>query len=140
MKLNLDRLPASVRRLADILGQDAALALVLHYGGRTLWPAKSGAAYAELAECLGETAAQAFVRHFREPVRIAKCDHATRAVVREGIRTEFDRLIASGYSANAAVYALAGQPPHRFTDRHIWRVLKRTDPGRVIDAGQAELF
>ena len=136
MKLNLAKLPRNARVLADLLGLEATLALVRHYGGRTIWPAKGGAAYAALAEAIGEAAAARFVRHFREPVSIPQCDAAMRAAEREAIRAEFDTLTRTGLSARAAVARLAT----RYTDRHVWRILSSTDDGEIRDAGQAELF
>lgn len=136
MKLNLAKLPRNARLLADLIGLEATLALVQHYGGRTIWPAKGGAAYAELAEHIGEVAAQKFVRHFREPVFVPRCDEAIRAVEREAIRTEFDKLTRGGLSARQAVAQLATH----YTDRHVWRILSSTDDGEIRDAGQSELF
>jgi len=136
VKLNLARLPRNARLLADLLGLEATLALVQAYGGRSIWPAKGGAAYAALAETIGEPAAAKFVRHFREPVFVPRCDEAIRAAQREAIRAEFDALTRGGLSARQAVARLAV----RYTDRHVWRILSSTDDGEIRDAGQAELF
>lgn len=140
MKLNLAKLPRNARLLANLFGLESTLAIVQHYGGRSIWPAKGGAAYAELAEKIGESAAAKFVRHFREEVFIPRCDEAIRAVEREAIRTEFDRLTQGDLSARQAVAQLAGRPPFFYTDRHVWRILSSTDDGEIRDAGQSELF
>lgn len=139
MRINLDLLPASVRFLVGLVGQEPALALVTARGGLTIWPHREGAGYAELAEIMGEAAASKFVAHYREEIAIPKCDAALRAAVREAIRTEFDRLTAAGHSARAAVAQLAGRPPYRYTDRHVWRILGRQETGQIVGE-QAELF
>lgn len=141
MKLALDRLPETVRRIAEVIGMDAALALVLHYGGKTVWPAKHGAQRAHLAEILGEAAAEKFTATWREPVPIPLCQRAARAVAQDALRAEFDRLTRAGASARAAVAKLANRPPLHHTDRHIWRLLGQSDVGGPVqDAGQGELF
>lgn len=140
MKLYLAKLPRNARLLADLIGLEATLALVRHYGGRSIWPAKGGADYAAMAEKIGEGPAAKFVRHFREEVSIPKCEDAIRAVVREEIRAEFDRLTKRGLSARRAVAQLAGQPPYHYTDRWLWAILSKTEAGEVHDAGQGELF
>lgn len=136
MKLNLAKLPRNARLLADLIGLEPTMALVQAYGGRSIWPAKGGAAYAALAEAIGEPAAARFVRHFREEVFIPRCDEAIRAVEREAIRTEFDTLTKSGMSARAAVAQLS----RRYTDRHVWRILSSTDEGEIRTTDQGELF
>lgn len=140
MQIDLNRLPGSIKFLTGLVGEEAALALVLAFGGRSIWPHSEGAGFAALAEVMGEPAARKFVAHYREEVSIPKCDAALRAAVRLAIRTEFDRLTRAGLSARAAVAQLAGQPPYRYTDRHVWRVLGRVDEGQVVGVGQAELF
>lgn len=140
MKLNLDRLPRTVKLLADILGQEAALALVQAYGGQTIWPAKGGAAYAALAETIGEPAAAKLVKHWREPLSVPLCHSALRAVLRDYVRAEFDQLTGEGLSARKAIAAMAGKPPHRYTDRYIWTVLSSVEGGGTFDTHQSELF
>ena len=142
MKLAAELLPLSVRRLAEQIGLAATLALVMHYAGKTIWPARTGAQRAHLAEIMGEAAAEKFTQIYREPFTVPLCRDAARAVAQDAIRAEFDRLTRNeGYSARAAVSALANTPPLYHTDRHIWRLLGQTDTGgQVIDARQTELF
>jgi len=141
MRLALDRLPQTVLRIAEVIGMDAALALVLHYAGRTIWPAKHGAQRAHLAELMGEAAAEVFTTHYRDPVSIPLCRAAARAVAQDALRAEFDRLTGEGASARAAVAALVNRPPLHHCERHIWRLLGQADHGGdVVETGQAELF
>lgn len=140
MKLALDHLPASARRIAEVIGLEATLALVGEYGCRTIWPWKDGADRAHLAEIIGEAAAEALTRHYREPISVPKCDGALRAAVHADIRAEFDTRTRAGESARAVVASLAGRPPLRYTDRHIWRLLNGVDAGEVVELGQGRLF
>ncbi|MDP2432915.1 MAG: hypothetical protein Q8O33_12895 [Pseudomonadota bacterium] len=142
MKLALDRLPQTVRRIAEVVGMDAALALVLHYGGKTVWPAKHGAQRAHLAEIMGEAEAEKFTTTWREPVPIPLCQRAARAVAQDALRAEFDRLTrVEKHSARAAVAQLANRPPLHHTARHIWRLLGQAEVGGAVqEAGQGELF
>lgn len=140
MKINLERLPRTARLLAEIVGHEAMLAMVQAYGGRTIWPAKRGEDFAALAGIMGEEAAHAFVAHYRDPVYVPRCDGAIRAAMRDYVRSEFDGLVRGGMSARKAVAALAGRPPHRYTDRYIWTILSTVEDGQVVDASQSDLF
>lgn len=146
MKLALDHLPRTARMLAEVIGLPATLALVLAYRGRTLLPPKGLQRpgiirLAELEEKIGPEAAGKLAAHFREPIAIPTCLHAIRMAVHEDIRAEFDRLTRQeGYSARAAVDALAGRPPLFYTDRHVWRILSQAGGGEVVEMGQGELF
>lgn len=139
MRLSIDRLPKTVRLLAEVIGLQATLQLVNAFGGQTIWPAKGGAGYAALAEVIGEESAAKLVAHFRETIHISKCSAAVLAVVHDQVRSEFDRLTQSGHSARAAVSLLVRSSG--YTDRHIWRLLSQSDTGeQVVDTIQAELF
>lgn len=147
MKLDLDRLPASARLYAELIGLEATISLVKAYGGRRLWPHRDGPMFTELAGHIGEQAAGILAAHFREWIAIPTCDLALRAVLRDGVRAEFDRLTHDeGLSARKAVAALAGQPPHRYTERYIWTILSSVETGRLeeVEAGrntnQMDLF
>lgn len=141
MKLAVDHLPLSARRIAEVVGVPATLALVLAFPGKTIWPAKNGADRARLAEVMGEAAADKLVRAFREPLWIPRCVEAIRGAVQADIRAEFDRRTRAGESARSVVSDLAGRPPLAYTDRHVWRVLKGADAGgEVVDTSQADLF
>ncbi len=139
MKFALDALPRTARALAEVIGLEATLALVAGYGGRTIWPWKAGAERAALAEVIGEEAADRLTRHYREPIAIPKCDDALRQAVQADIRAEFDTRTRAGESARSVVADLSGRPPFRYTDRHIWRVLKGLDAGEVVEV-QGALF
>jgi hypothetical protein len=134
VKLNLDLLPESARLYVALIGLEPTIALIQHYGGRILWPAKSGEDHDDLVARLGEVAAGKLVAHFREYIRVPACQAAMRAVARDWVRAEFDRLTQEeGLSARKAVARLAGQPPHRYTERYIWTILSSVEAGRVQD-------
>ena len=139
MKLNLDRLPASMRLIVELIGLPAVLRLVGEYGGTTLWPAHSGPNGAHLAEVLGEAPATALCKHFRDPIYIPLCRAALIAVEHDAIRTEGDELERSGLSARDAVAHLARK--YRHSDRYIWTLRKRANHGGVeVETPQASLF
>lgn len=145
MKLSLDHLPATAQRLIEAIGLPATLALVKHFGGRTIMPPMgiqpAGVIRrAELEEAIGAEAAGRLAEAFREPVSIPLCTAALRAVDREALRDAFDDLTGrQAWSARAAVSHLARQ--HRTTERHVWRVLKLApDVGAVADLAQMGLF
>lgn len=140
MKFSVDHLPITARRIADVIGLDATLALVVAMGGRSPVPGWSNH-QAEIADAIGDELATRLGDIFkRDPLPIPTCDKALRAAVRQGIRDEFDRLTKTGMTARAAVDRLAGRPPLRYTDRHIWRLLSKIDDGEVVDVQQLDLF
>ena len=65
---------------------------------------------------------------------IAKCERALFELRDRAIRRQFDRQISQGAPAYEAVNDLA--LAHQLTDRHVWRILKRTDN----EMGQEGLF
>jgi len=139
MKLNLDRLPASMRLIVELIGLPAVLRLVEEYGGTTIWPANTGASGAHLADVLGEAAAAALCAHFREPIYIPLCRAALIAVEHDAIRTEGDELERNGLSAREAVAQLARK--YRHSDRYIWTIRKRANHGgEVAETKQGSLF
>lgn len=134
MKLNLDLLPESARLYVALIGLEPTIALIQRYGGRILWPAKSGEDHADLVARIGEVAAGKLVAHFREPFRVPTCHAALRAVMRDWVRAEFDRLTQEErLSARKAVARLAGQPPHQYTERYIWTILSSVEIGQAQD-------
>lgn len=139
MKLNLDRLPASMSLIVELIGLPAVLRLVEEYGGTTIWPANTGPNGAHLADVLGETAAAALCAHFREPIYIPLCRAALIAVEHDAIRSEGDELERGGLSAREAVAQLARK--YRYSDRYIWTLRKQTSHGGVeVETAQGSLF
>lgn len=135
-------LPPNARLLVEIIGLDAALALIKALGGVTVTFGKGvradGAArYAEIAEIVGEAnAALLGQRLGGTPFPIPLCLAAIRAERDDRMREQFDRITRTA-SARAAVEQLARA--HKMTDRNVWRVLGSASSAAGDDA-QLGLF
>lgn len=107
---------ADLDALIDLVGTDAALALVCEYGGLPLdVPATTrGRRYRELATLIGDAAALALLAKFGgDALYIPKLDAQKRARRNAGIVADYDRGIP--------VHALARR--HNLTERQIYNIL-----------------
>lgn len=124
-------LPESVVQMVDLIGLRRTLDLVDRLGGITfpfaLAKTRRGMLRFEMiAEIVGVDAANEITRVYGgERLSIPKCAAALREQLHRELRGEFDRLTAAGHSAIASVATLARQ--YRYTDRHVWRILKEAD-------------
>ncbi len=142
-------LPEQVQNLVAAIGMTATLELVRVAGGTTIDVPKvrtkmGEARYEYFAEQIGTEAADDLVKYFGgDRLYIPRCRSAMIEYTHRKIRNEFDSLTAieNGYSAVQAVSILALK--HRYSDRHIWNILKSTDrAGTAISEGslQSRLF
>jgi hypothetical protein len=136
MKLSRTHLPKSAQALIDVIGLDATLILVRRYGGLSLWPARYCAGRAELEALIGAEATERLVTTYREEMQIPQCAEALRVIRHNEMRAEFDGYVNAGASARSAVTWLAAHYGH--TERHVWRLLKRSNA--VVEVVQGEMF
>lgn len=118
-------LPQSIVDLVELVGVDAALALVRDFGGTVLRvpfrERREGRTREALVTAMGETAALAFIdRYSGETLAIARCAAA--------LRDRRDAAIIAAYDAGASVARLARD--NRLTDRQVRTILKRC-PGEA---------
>lgn len=137
--VEIARLPAMARELAEAVGLPAAVRLVEALGGTT-YPipkreTKRGELrYAYLAGLVGADAADKLVRRYGgTELYVPRCADALRHARDTAICREYDRLIAD-MSGNAAVQRLARA--HSLSDRRIFGILKGT-PAPTVDVGGA---
>lgn len=126
-------LPGSVLALITVIGIDATLMLIDHYGGTT-FPVALGktvtgkATRAVLAEIIGEEAADRLCHAYgaQGKLWVPKCEGLTLELRNRRIRATFDRhTIGGGMTAADSVREIARR--YHLTDRHIWRILKEVD-------------
>lgn len=147
--MNLDAvqhlLPEVVQTVVKLIGPTASLTLIEKLGGTTLAATtrrtrQGEARFEELAEAVGAEIAEALTRHFgRDRLYIANCQKALLELSHREIREQFDGLTRH-HTAAYAVRQLALR--HHYSDRHVWRILKRADrEPRPKEANpQCELF
>ncbi len=135
-------LPDVVHTIVKLVGLPAAMRLVDQLGGTTFPIAMRRSRlgeirYEALAEIVGSEAADLLTAHFGgEVLYIPRCAKALRELMYRSIRAEFDSLTRD-QTAIHAVTQLALR--YRLADRHVWRILKRSDvSGRAPP--QADLF
>ena len=138
-QVEIARLPAVARELAEVVGLPAAARLVEALGGTT-YPIpkretrRGELRYAYLAGIVGAGAADKLVRRYGgTDLYVPRCSDALRHVRDAAICREYDRLIAD-MSGNAAVQRLARA--HNLSDRRIFTILKGT-PAPTVNAGGA---
>jgi hypothetical protein len=86
---------------------------------------------------IGVEAAEKLTATYREEIHLPKCAEASLVVLHTELRAEFDAQTGAGLSARRSVLTLARK--YRYTDRHVWRVLKRADEGGEVVEAQAAL-
>lgn len=145
MKLALDALPATARRIAELIGLPATLRLVEAFGGLELRlsqgiQASGMARFAEVAEVIGEDHARRLAREFRQGrVTVPLCHAAIRAAQAEAIRQEFDRLtLTDGWTGTDAVRHLVRQY-RPISQRTVERYLAESPKVNIIAADQLAL-
>lgn len=131
------KLPQTAQDIVDVIGMDAAMALVRRYPGIPLKVPKGrrldGAMVQRLSSDIGQDAALKFIRHYRgEVVVIPRCADALRAMR--------NRQIIERYSNGISVADLARE--YKLTVRQIRSVLNspdvavavqnRTDPRQLM--------
>lgn len=122
-------LPSTMLAIVEMVGYDAAFALVRELGGRHLYIAVTGksgeSVEGRLIEIVGEPAARALIQRYKNASPyIPLCAAALRDARNADIIREFDRLTTGdeAWSSNRAVDYLAEQ--HRMAARSVWRILK----------------
>jgi Mor family transcriptional regulator len=124
-------LPDSLQTLIRVIGMPTALLLVKRCPGTTVDVPKRQSrlgeiGYEKLSELVGAEVVDRMVQHFGgDRLYIPKCNQAMREQIARAIRREFDQMTARECCATQAVSRLAVR--YLLSDRHIWRVLKRTD-------------
>jgi hypothetical protein len=128
----MDSLPRSVTEMTDIIGLTAALALVESYPGiafRVPIRGERGRTRARLVQLMGVSAAEKFIRHYGgEILAVPRCVAAMRAAR--------DQRLIDDYTAGQTSEQIARK--YAITQRHVWRVLKRT-PEVVHGVGDRQL-
>lgn len=141
-QVELSRLPAVARELAEVTGPRNAMRLVEAFGGTTFPVPKRETRlgelrFAALASVIGREAAEALVKRFGgTDLYIPRCADALRGARDAAICREYDELVAS-MSGNEAVQRLARQ--HQLSDRHIFNILKRVPESTVQVGGTVQL-
>lgn len=136
--LALAHLTPLARELVALIGLPATLALVEHYGGRTLQVAKGRRrrGRAQLDALAGVIGAQAVRilshRYGGDFLPVPKCAAALRAARDAALQARFDAMTGGGDSARAAVAALVGE--FGLVESSIWRALKRSVGGEAAAA------
>ncbi|MFC0695044.1 Mor transcription activator family protein [Paraburkholderia humisilvae] len=130
MLIRLIGLPASVRLVEQLGGTTFPVALRKSRLGEIRYEA--------LSEVVGSDAADAITIHFGgDSLYIPRCATALRELMHREIRRNFD-VMTREHSAIHTVTHLAVR--YRMSDRHIWRILKRSDVNAQSPPGQDVLF
>lgn len=122
-------LPESMREIIGVLGYDASLRLVKHYGGVT----QSGKVTAQHSKHnsphpLNNALSFEEITRLTEWTRgtllyIPLCDAAIRAARRDSFTDDYHRLLGEGCSGRMAMAMLC--PRYGFSDRTGWKILRR---------------
>lgn len=111
----------------DLIGRDAAQALVARYGGTRLYipvRRKRGGFFDELCQTIGHEAAQLLTRTYASlNLGIPVMAETQRQNRDRRLQKRFDELTGSGLSARKTVTKLARE--FGLQERSVWRVLKR---------------
>lgn len=136
-------LPPLARELHGLIGIVPTLRLVEEMGGQQFPVSKNqrrqGAIrFERLAEVVGTRAAQLITHHYGGCViSIPMCADALRELRDRELRADFDHITLE-HTANHAVAVLNRK--YRLTERHIWRIVKRSDRQDDANARQMGLF
>lgn len=136
-------LPPLARELHGLIGIVPTLRLVEEMGGQQFPVSKNqrrqGAIrFERLAEVIGSHAAQVMTRHYGGCViSIPMCAIALRELRDRELRADFDRITLE-HPANHAVAVLNRK--YKLTERHIWRIVKRSDRQPDGNGPQLGLF
>lgn len=135
-------LPDTVRRLAELLGLEAALRLVRAMGGRTLRVphgnnAKGRAVLAALARCVGEEGARILAREYAATqLYIPRCARVLAALRNAALARDHRNWSGQGCSERKLVSRLSER--YGISDRYVWHLL-RTVPARA-ERGEAPVW
>lgn len=115
-----EELPATARRLVEVIGLDATIDLVKMYGGdEPVIPSVVGGnsrVWAQLEECIGPEAAAALVREFgNTPIYVPFCSAALRAAR--------NREIVSAYDAGEPFDSIRRR--YKVSRSYLYRLMKR---------------
>ncbi|MEX0271194.1 Mor transcription activator family protein [Leptolyngbyaceae cyanobacterium UHCC 1019] len=123
-------MPQTFREVADVIGLQAAFALVGLCGGYALYVPKSIPPHHLLYQVLGEELAVKFAFHFGgDTLYLIKGDKLGRA--------ERDKKIVARRQ-QAKIREIAEE--FKLTERMVWRILARGDRQRSGDSQQLELL
>lgn len=149
MNLPLDHLPASARALVELIGLQATLRLIEHYGGQVFQIPKGkrrrgNTFLADLAEKIGLPAAKQLSATFGgEYKAIPLCYRAVLAVRDAALQARYDALDQAGHSSREICNTLAREfgCTHGTVRRASQRAAAPADgSGAGIDTRQADLF
>ncbi|MDR5803422.1 Mor transcription activator family protein [Caballeronia sp. LZ001] len=135
-------LPDAVKTIIGLIGLPSTVRLVEALGGTTFPVAMrktrlGEVRYEMLAAIVGAQAADRLTACFGgSPLYIPNCTQALRELTHRKIRADFDAL-TQHTSAIQAATQLARE--YRMSDRHVWRILKRSDNCEQ-SAVQSDLF
>lgn len=117
--------------LVHHVGHEAALKLVKHFGGTTIRvPMGKAALVQDIEAVLGKEVTEKLIWAFGGSELYVPRRHKEALLHRNiSICLEYEEALRLGASALEAVKALARR--HNFSDRHIWSILKGTDPEAV---------
>ncbi|MDH4229983.1 MAG: hypothetical protein OEW11_09630 [Nitrospirota bacterium] len=137
--IHLGDLPATAREMAEVIGLDAALAIVRRYGGVRLWIGRKGPS-GELVDLIGPEKSEALRgRYGKQVIVVPRAQAAMQAAWDAQIMTEY-------HQTNATQGELALR--HGCTERTIGNALKRAiaradappPPAPIRDDRQTQLF
>ena len=115
-KLDVELLPRVLAEVADVIGLDAAIKLVAHYGGTRLYVPDALVEQSPLMILVGRKAAERLINTYRGDVLwIPRCLVALRAIR--------DRAITARHRAGEKADALARE--FNLTDRAVWHIISR---------------
>lgn len=124
-------LPASVRDLVEVIGLDAALAIVEARGGVRLYVPEAATVDHWLAGLIGLEALAALTEVYaREEIDVPRCAGALRALR--------EREIVAEAEAGASNAELARR--HHYTERGIRKLRRRVEGETEANAAQGALF
>lgn len=138
--LPISALPRLAQELVRLIGYNAAMELIRHFGGQRIRFAKTegSAAFEAVAEIVGPHAALVLSTAYGgEEQYIAKCFQAMKGLERRQIVARFEALSADGLGSRAACNALAGEFGKSY--RQIEIIVNSPLP-ELAETSQASLF
>ena len=117
--------------LVHHIGYESAMRLIKHFGGTTMWIPSGKSVWPQDVEAvLGKDATSKLIWAFGGNELYIPMRHKEALLYRNvSICLEYEELLRAAMGAQEAVKKLARQ--HNFSDRHIWSILKGTDPEAV---------
>lgn len=145
MKLAVDRLPKTARRLVELIGFVDAMAFIREYSGLDMVLSQGlredgRDRFEAVAELVGEEKARVLATEFkRGRLAVPVCYSAMKAVRDAMVVDEYDALVGQGLNDSQACHTLVRK--YRTCERNIRRIIKqgrRVD--QVVDTAQLKLF